>query len=357
VKHWQESTRIFDRIAALADAGEPAVLATVVRIAGSSYRRPGAKLLIEPNGHTLGGVSGGCLEADVRENALTALRDGRPRLLAYETGGDEQTVWGLGLGCNGSIEVFVQPLGDVTAGAVRAIRDALRGDRAFAIASTVAPPEHAGAIVVAGEDGTIAVGDPALGRTARAAAARGLAAAAPTLDEQGGIRVFVDVLAPPPWVLVCGAGDDAIPVARFAAHVGFRVAVADHRPSYLTRERFPDAARLHAGRADAPCDDLPAGADTFAVVMNHSLLHDREWSRRLLARHTRYVGLLGPRDRTDQIVEAIGGAHDQVFGPVGLDLGADGPEQVALSVVAELLAVHGGRSPGHLRDRASAIHA
>lgn len=357
MKHWQETTRIFDRIAALAGAGERATLATVVRIAGSSYRRPGAKLLIEPTGITLGGVSGGCLEADVRENALTALRDGRARLLAYETGGDEQTMWGLGLGCNGSIDVFVQPLGK-DAAAVRAVRDRLRGDGGFAIASTIAPSDRAGAVIVAGGGGTVgSTGDATLDRAVAATAARALAGGTPALDEHGGVRVFVDVLTPPPWVLVCGAGDDAMPVARFAAQVGFRVAVADHRPAYLTTERFPDAARLLAGRSDAPFDDLPAGSDTYAVVMNHSLLHDREWSRRLLARDTRYVGLLGPRDRTEQIVEAIGAGRDRVFGPVGLDLGADGPEQVALSVVAELLTVHAGRSPGHLRDRGAAIHA
>ena len=109
MKHWQETSQIVGRVTELAAAGRRAALATVVRIEGSAYRRPGAKLLVEESGLTRGGVSGGCLEADVREIAMTVMREGAPRLRHYETGGDDRTVWGLGLGCNGSVDVFVQP--------------------------------------------------------------------------------------------------------------------------------------------------------------------------------------------------------------------------------------------------------
>src|SRR5499427_6724762 len=112
MKHWRETAQIVDRVAALASRGRRAAIATVIRIEGSSYRRPGAKLLIEDDGRTLGGVSGGCLEADVREIALNVIDTGTPRLLHYDTGDDDRTVWGLGLGCNGSVDIFVQTATD-----------------------------------------------------------------------------------------------------------------------------------------------------------------------------------------------------------------------------------------------------
>jgi xanthine dehydrogenase accessory factor len=109
MKHWRETTAIVERVARLAEAGARAAIATVVRISGSAYRRPGAKFLVEEGGGTTGGVSGGCLEADVREVALEVLRSGSPRLLHYETGSDDETVWGLGLGCEGAVDIFVPP--------------------------------------------------------------------------------------------------------------------------------------------------------------------------------------------------------------------------------------------------------
>ena len=137
MKQWQETSQIVGRIAKVSASGERAALATVVRIAGSSYRRPGAKLLIEPVGGQSGGVSGGCLEADVRETALKVLAEGQPRIRHYDTSTDEDALWGLGLGCNGAIDVFIQA---VTPGGLKAmvhIRDLLEGDSEFAISTVL----------------------------------------------------------------------------------------------------------------------------------------------------------------------------------------------------------------------------
>jgi xanthine/CO dehydrogenase XdhC/CoxF family maturation factor len=143
----------------------------------------------------------------------------------------------------------------------------------------------------------------------------------------------------------------------YAAAAGFRVVVVDHRSAYLTAERVPEAWKRLPLRPEEP-GELPSGRDTFAVVMTHSLKRDTEWVRRLLAADVSYIGLLGPRARTSRILEEAGApAQGRVFGPVGLDLGADGPEQVALSIVAELLAVRSGREPRHLREREVALHA
>ncbi len=360
MKHWQETSRIAGRVIELAAAGQPAALATVVRIEGSAYRRPGAKLLVEAGGATCGGVSGGCLEADVREIAGAVMREGAPRLCHYETGDDDRTVWGLGLGCNGSVDIFVQPVlsGDTRA-TLHHVGTLLAGDAPFAVSTLVRGPAAAlGRMVVSG-DGPPAgsTGDPGLDRAivrrAEALLAAGESACC-DIDAAGG--VFTEAHVPPPRLVLCGAGDDAIPLAALASQIGFRVTVVDHRPAHLSPERFPDAQRIDRRPADG-LEGLPLGPRTHVVVMTHAFAHDREWVGRLLRTGVPYIGLLGPRARRDAILERIDApAPDRLFAPVGLDLGADGPEQVAVSIVAELLAVRASSAPRPLREKDGAVH-
>jgi xanthine/CO dehydrogenase XdhC/CoxF family maturation factor len=326
MKHWRETAEIADRVAALASAGRQAALATVVRIAGSSYRRPGAKLLIEDDGRTLGGVSGGCLEADVREIALQVIRTGTPQLLHYDTGGDDRTVWGLGLGCNGSVDIFVQTATDPrTLESLAHIRARLEQAAPFRIATTIAGDAGVGESIVAD---------------------LGAGSATSRLDREASRTVFTEVLVPPPELVVCGAGDDARPLVACASEAGFAVTVVDHRPAFLDL------------RPEAGADALPVSARTLVVVMTHSFAHDREWLRTFLKTAARYLGLLGPRTRGEAILGQLGALDDpRVFSPVGLHLGAEGPEQIAVSVVGELLAVVAGQRPGHLRENTETIHA
>jgi xanthine dehydrogenase accessory factor len=361
MNHWKETAEILARLAELNEAGRRAALATVVHIVGSAYRRPGAKFLIEETGETLGSVSGGCLEADVREVAKRVLETGAPSLRHYATGADEDMVWGLGLGCNGSVDVFVET---ATEGplAERAgdLRELLAGDSPVAVLTGVDGGENAGATLVLGPDGTArgSLGSAELDRLA-VERARSLMATGrsrlQTLAERG---VFVELLLPPPHLIVCGAGDDARPLVDYAADAGFRVTVLDHRPALLAPEWFPQAARLVLARPDDPGVELPPAARSLAVVKTHSLAQDREWARRLLAAGVPYVGMLGPHARTESILRELGtDGEGRVYGPVGLDLGADGPRQVALAIVAELLAFIAGREPRHLSERKEAIHA
>jgi len=357
---------VLGRLVRLAADERPAALATVVRIVGSAYRRPGAKLLVVPGSEGLGSVSGGCLEGDVREVARQVLAGGSPRLLHYDTG-DEEEVFGLGLGCRGQIDIFVQP---ATRGALREVaaqwQAALAGDEPFAVATVVAGADDVGAVFLV--EGGVA---PNAGARAELSArselsarivdiaSEQLASGSSVCTDVAGHLVFVEVLQPPPHLLVCGAGDDAIPLVDCAAGAGFRITVADHREGLLAAERFARARALITARADDAGAALPlhAPARSLAVVMTHSFRHDREWTRRLLSAGLPYVGLLGSRARCAQIRRAIGADGDgRLFGPVGLDIGADGPRQVAISIVAELLAVVAGRQARHLAQRGEAIH-
>src|SRR5438128_2424988 len=181
------------------------------------------------------------------------------------------------------------------------------------------------------------------------------------IHDIAGRAVFFDVLVPPPQLVILGAGDDARPLVRFAGDVGFRVVVVDRRPGYLTRERFPGAAALVESAGDELDAVLPLDAECYAVVMNHNFADDQAYVRALMKTPVAYVGMLGPRQRTERILRnlAAEGPTDEgrVYGPVGLDIGTDGAAQVALAVIAEILAVRSGRRASSLRARRAAIHA
>ena len=338
MKHWRETAEVIDRAIALASAGRRAALATVVRIQGSSYRRPGAKFLIEDDGETLGGVSGGCLEADVRDIGQRVMQTGIPKLLHYDTGADDRTVWGLGLGCNGSVDIFVQPAtGSGTLAAFWDIQARLDGSAGFAIVTTIDGQRDPGRIVVADA--------PAHDTPSR-------------VETRGSETVFTEILTPPPDLIVCGAGDDSRPLAAYASEAGFTVTVVDHRGAFLEASRFPSAKSRLCLRADAGIGPLAVGPGTLVVIKTHSFMHDRDWLRAFLDTPASYIGLLGPRARADELLGLLDvRSDDRVFAPIGLNLGADGPEQIAISIVSELLAVFARQQPGHLREKRLAIHA
>jgi len=359
LKHWQEIGHIVDRVLDLGRHGRSAALAVVTAIDGSAYRRPGAKLLIDDHGGVLGGVSGGCLEEDVRQVGLAVIQSGQTRTLSYDTSADDTTVFGFGLGCGGRIEVLVMPLAPVFAtGFFTQLKGELQKDASLALSICLEEGGRGGALL-SGANGRIGgtLGDPALDVAATVAARALLDAQRPQRQTIGARQIFTEVLRPPPKLLVCGAGDDARPLVELAASVGFRVFVADHRGGLLTAERFPAAHKLLKLRPQHPSADLPSDRSTYAVVKTHAFQHDRAWVERLLAGEAPYIGVLGPRARVQKILAELGAQGEgRIFGPVGLDLGADGAEQVALSVVAEALALYSHRKPRHLREREGALH-
>jgi len=177
----------------------------------------------------------------------------------------------------------------------------------------------------------------------------------------GRSEVFVDVFVPPPALVIVSAGDDARQLARCANDVGFRTIVVDRRQGLLSPDRFPAGVTLVEARAEELSARMPGDAETYAVVMMHNYADDRAYVRALLTTDCAYIGMLGPRQRTERIVAELASSgpvdESRIYGPVGLDIGTDGAEQVALAVVAEILAVRSGRTPTSLRERRRPIHA
>lgn len=356
---WQETKRIYELAQRCGDRGKSAAVATVVRIEGSAYRRPGAKLLIEEDGTMTGNVSGGCLESDLREVAITAIKRQESELRHYDTGTDEQTMWGLGLGCGGSVDVFVKPLApDDHAPLVEPLLVLLAGNQSFVVATVVEDEKTFGDTVII-SDGKLVAGRTDDGEPDAAI----LSASVTALNNNRSMihefdtrRVFIEAFHPPPDLVICGAGDDAIPLAAYASDQGFRVTITDHRSAYLESDRFPTADNLVQMRPEDG-GELPSSENTYVVIMFHHLEHDGAWLARFVGSQVSYIGILGPRARTEKMMADAGVTdNSRIHAPIGLDVGAEGPEQVALSVMAEILAVHSGHTPRHLRDKDGPIH-
>jgi xanthine dehydrogenase accessory factor len=356
-------------IEALSAKGERMALATIVAVRGSTYRRPGARLLVPENGAPVGNLSGGCLEGDVADMARVVMEDGRARLAGWDLTADDDAVWGLGLGCNGAIEVFIEPA-EKAAEVAGALRAALEEERPISVVTVLESPRpevQPGARLVVRPDGTAegSLGDADVDSGAVDAAGMLLGEERSEVRAVArGVRAFVEVLDPPLRLVVCGAGHDAIPLVRAASVLGWNVTVVDDRPGFLTGERFPEAAAFVA--VDDPVDAAKAaGVDerTFVVVMTHNFLRDKEYLRSLLGSPAAYIGMLGPGARTERLVRelrdegvAVSEARQRIHGPAGLDLGGEGPEEIAQAILGEIVAVKRRRAGGFLRDRPGPIH-
>lgn len=321
-------------------ASSACVLATVVATAGSTYRKPGARMLIMADGSYCGLLSGGCLEADLKLHAQEVLEGGAIRAVEYDMRGPDDVLFGIGAGCEGAMRVLIEPANSVDR-ATRAL--AAAGRITAAGASTCLVCVHESSELPLGTystaDGTAAM--PAeLASAAQAALAGGSSREVAIARANTRLRAFVQILAPPPHLLLCGAGPDAEPVAAAARALGWRVSVVDHRPAYAQPQRFP-GAQVALADAAALADTVDLGRCHAAVVMSHHLASDLAYLRVLgAAQGPAYVGLLGPSARRRRIADELGPAAERLStrlrGPVGLDIGAATPESIALAIVSEV---------------------
>ena len=320
------------------------VLATVVATAGSTYRKPGARMLIMADGSYLGLLSGGCLEADLKLHALQVLESGVPRAIEYDMRGPDDILFGLGAGCEGAMRVLLEPADprSPAAAALEAAGRATQTDRPTSLILV-----HESADLPLGTYAAAAALPPALTE----AAARSLVErASRAVDRQDGgrrTRAFVQFLAPPPHLLICGAGPDAQPVVGAARALGWRVSVVDHRPAYVAGTNFPgaevslcDPRSLRAAVAVEHCH--------AAVVMSHHLSSDTEYLRELAqAEVPAFVGLLGPAARRRRLIQELASVAEKLqhrlHSPVGIDIGAVTPEGIALAIVSQIHAWLAGR--------------
>lgn len=358
----------------LVDGDREGALVTVVHTDGSAYQREGAKMLYRASAEPVGTISGGCLETDLFEHCRSAIDTGEPRLVGYATGSDHEVLLGVGTGCQGRIELLVEPVAGWRAPGERAmVREILHridADRRFVLATVLRqgegmPARRLPRLLVDGDGKALgAVGDPAVRAAlldaARAALVDGSRRPSHKSERacaESRCEIFVDVIVPPVRLIVLGAGEDARPLARIAAASGFRVSVVDWRPDLLDAARFPEASAVTLLRPEAFPGEISLGG-AAVLLMSHNYLADREALERVLASAEApgYLGVLGPRSRTKRLLSEIvprGRAAEtaaEIRTPAGLDIGADTPEEIALSIVAEILAVRHKRGGRALRE-------
>ena len=351
----------------------PCALATVVEVLGSAYRRPGARMLVSEDGELTGAISGGCLEGDTRQRARQAIFRGEPALVTYDTRDENDPRHGLGPSCQGVVRILLEPL-DFAApnNPVELLRGFARHPEP-AVLATVFATDATGLRGAVGQrvllSATGAVrGAPLLAgplaEAARATLAHGVSRVLDVATDAGPVRALLEVLSPPLRLVVYGADNDAQPLVHLAASLGWHIAVVDGRPSLATAARFPAAAEVRIVPVHALAAQVP-DAGAYHVLLSHNYAYDLAALQTLLPTAAPYIGLLGPHAKAARLLAdvelsetaALAALQNRLHSPIGLSLGGETPEEIALAIVTEIQAVKNQRQPQHLRATTAAIHA
>ncbi len=329
---------------------ESLVLVTIIATEGSTYRKPGAMMLISRDDSFEGMISGGCLEGDLLHHATEVFSSGEAKFVTYDMHAGDDLVWSLGLGCDGVIHLMLQRL-DREHGFefLEQLEASHAARRNVLLALTTQsngslPPASSALLDQAGKS----CGEHALFGMLQDISQQGwpdwrYRKIGDAENGEAGETILVNI-PPQTRVLVCGAGPDAVPVVRALCALDWNVQIVDHRPAYARSDRFPDKCRVIHARPEQLAELVNLDEIDAAIVMSHHLENDSIYLARLAKTDIGYLGCLGPRARRDRLREMAGCPGQQVFGPVGLDIGAELPEAIALSLVAEIHAVLNRRS-------------
>jgi xanthine/CO dehydrogenase XdhC/CoxF family maturation factor len=319
-------------------------LATVIQVNGSAYRRPGAKMLIYENGHWFGAISGGCLEGDALRKAREVMQNQTPRIIRYDTVNEDSAKrLGIGLGCEGIIDILLEP-------ASAALREF------FEFLDQRSPHKEA----------LIRTHFEEKERSIR----RSFEECEPGMpfknsyERAGSLHQFTEIIKLPIHLLVFGAGPDALPVVECAKTLGWKVSINDDCPAHLIPRRFACADDMICGSPDGVIRKHPMHYRSAALIMSHNFEFDQAALKALLPEQVPYIGLLGPKKRAHKLLERLEQDgfrvneedHARLFAPVGLDLGAETAQEIALSIIAEIMAFFQGGSGVFLREKKGRIH-
>lgn len=363
----KEISRIVEVFEHIDFSQRKAALATVVWVEGSSYRRPGARMLITDDGRWEGAISGGCLEGDALRKARQVMLDGKPIVVTYDTMDDGANSFGVGLGCNGIIDVLIEPIDPQHPENPVASLKEFAQKRDVRVLATVLNsdsvqflPGHRFVLTESPE----APVPGWLQTDMQEVFSTGKPLTKAYTVEQAGIEVFIERVDPGIELVIFGAGYDVIPVAKLARELGWQVTVTDDCIAHLSPKRFPVATCVLYADREAVLDKLTITNRTAAVLMSHNFNYDRSVLRELLKTDIPYIGMLGPRKRFDKMQDefAKDGLHfseealNRVYAPIGLDLGAETPDEIALSIMAEIKAFFTKRTGKFLKDKSGPIH-
>ena len=371
----REIRSILRRFEELRSAGEPCALATVISVRGSAYRRPGARMLFSRKGREAGFVSAACLEADVYEKVKEVIVSQKPVLVSYDTTAPEDAIFGIGQGCAGFLEILIEPVpAQQNSPFLQILQTTSELHESCAIATVYRSSgpdcETVGMKFLRksnGENTSLFVHEELQTKIlfdVEQALRDGCSMAREYIAAESSAAVFIEICQPPLQMVVFGATPDVRPLVRLAAGLGWSVMVVDHRAAYAVKSDFPEADTVCLLSPDEYASRLRLTPETYAVIMIHQFVAEAKTLQFLLSSGIRYIGLLGPKSKCELLLQHLAAegyspTSEQVatlHSPVGLDLGAETSEEIALSIAAEILTIAKNRKPGFLRDRQGAIH-
>lgn len=356
-------------------AGKKTALATVVHVEGSSYRRPGARMLISEDATITGSISGGCLEGDAFRKALHVILSDKAMLVTYDTADEDDAKFGMGLGCQGVIQVLIEPLqGERGAAIIELLQNATASRQyaslvTFFSMSEKKAPQY-GSVYLRSEKsesfGVLPlVSKDMIDAEARIVIEQRRSSFKKYVIDQQEIIVFTELIQPPVSLVVVGAGNDVIPVVKMAEMLGWQSTVLDGRPMYASRERFPmPTCQVFHSKAEQILDRVQIDNRTVFVLMSHNYNYDLAVLKVLLQHPLTYIGVLGPHKKMKMMMDDLvaNGIHltdaqkETIHGPVGLHIGAETAEEIAVSIIAEIQAKLTATDTRPLKEKQDAIH-
>ena len=346
--------------------GKKTALATVVHVEGSSYRRPGARMLVTEDGQLTGAISGGCLEGDALRKAVLAITQEKTKLVIYDTTDEDDARIGIQLGCNGIVSILFEPINMANSQHPIQIIRSIINQRKPAVLITgysLNKQEHWGTINLPVDNKTLNEQFEAL--TNQALETGNSLHEIITMDDNKQ-QFLLAYYYPPIKLIIVGAGNDAIPLSVIAQTLGWTTIVIDGRPSHATSARFPDAQKILVGKATELMIQEEIDERTALVLMTHNYQYDKAILEIAMQKNgLSYIGILGPASKRDRMLSEINatgsncstGLMQNIYGPTGLDLGAETANEIALSISAEIMAVLQQKNPIHLREKEQPIHA
>jgi len=345
-------------------------LATVVRVDGSSYRRPGARMLVTDDSRITGAISGGCLEGDALQKARFAMATGENKLVSYDSTGEDDIQFGLHLGCNGVVHILFEPINkddpQNPVELLRLISDA--GEGAILVTLFSQKKIQPGTRLMYLKNNLHgSLTEPLqylLDEPVRIAYAEKQSSLLDVDIDQTKCTAFIEFIESPVCVVIAGAGNDVQPLVEIAAMLGWSVTVVDGRFHYALPQRFPNASKVLYSRHDDILSQVKTNDQTVFLLMSHNYNYDLGFLTRIVEQEFGYIGLLGPAQKRDRILSDLQDQgiqlNDEQFskihGPTGLDIGAENSTEIALSIVAEIKAFLSGRSGSPLKLKRESIH-
>lgn len=373
MKELREIIKAYD---AALHAGKKSALAAVVHLNGSSYRRPGARMMVTDEGELTGAISGGCLEGDALRKAMLVLAQQKSRLVRYDTNDEDDATIGLQLGCAGIIDVLFEPIDPNNhTNPIQLLRKAVALRQKSVLVTLFSlenkKNDQPGTCLLMEENGNISgtIPYPELQEAIMEDVHQAMQQQASSFKNYTGetvsLTAFIEFLQPPVSLVVVGAGNDAIPMMEIADIIGWEVRVVDGRSTHAKPQRFVSACQVLVSKPEKVLEQIPIDDQTVFVMMTHNYNYDLAMLKALLVLKVAYIGMLGPKKKLDRMLDELRDEGmeiseeqlNRVYGPVGLEIGAETAEEIALSIIAEIKAVLSGKTGGSLRNKQDVIHS